>query len=86
VGLLLEADRAMRKDYLEGQPGKTLSVIAESEAGRGKDRMLKGLSENYTEVRFRAEDAEVGEILPVRILAVRGWALEGRMRVADARS
>jgi tRNA A37 methylthiotransferase MiaB len=86
VGLLLEADRAMRKDYLEGQPGKTLYVIAESESGRGKDRMLKGTSENYIEVRFRAENAEVGEICPVRILSVRGRGLEGRIRVADARS
>jgi threonylcarbamoyladenosine tRNA methylthiotransferase MtaB len=84
VGLLIEADEAMRRRYLEAQVGKTLSVVAES--GGAGERMSEGISENYIEVVFRAESPAGGEIVPVRILSVRERKLEGRIQVADGRA
>jgi threonylcarbamoyladenosine tRNA methylthiotransferase MtaB len=86
VKLLLEADEAMRRRYLEGQTGRTLAVIAESETLRGGMRELRGTSENYIEVVFRAETARAGEIVPVRILSARGRTLEGRALDGEAGS
>ncbi len=86
VGILLEADEAMRKEYLEGQVGRTLSVVAESMSGQAEDRNFEGTSENYIEVGFRAESRAAGEIVPVRILSVRGRKLEGRVWAADGRA
>jgi len=86
VSLLRKADEAMRMRYLSGQAGKTLSVIAESESGQGGKRLFKGISENYIEVVFRAENVGKGEILPVRILAVRGRNLEGKVDGDDVQA
>lgn len=86
VGLLREADEAMRKCYIGGQVGKTLAVIAESETVRAGYREVKGTSENYVEVVFRTEGTRAGEIVPVRVLSVRGRKLEGRSTGGGSRA
>ncbi|MEW6721009.1 MAG: tRNA (N(6)-L-threonylcarbamoyladenosine(37)-C(2))-methylthiotransferase MtaB [Thermodesulfobacteriota bacterium] len=86
VGMLLAADGAMRKGYLEAQAGRTLSVIAESETGEAERKTLKGTSENYIEVVFPAGSAEVGELVAVRILGARNGKLEGRIEGDDGRA
>ena len=81
VQRLRRADEAMREAYAKEQVGATLEVIAETELAGGGAREMKGLSENYLEVRFPS-GAAAGSILPVRILSCREGRLEGR--VADA--
>ena len=77
VALLRGADAEMRGKYLEGQVGRTLSVIAETEKVRAGIRELKGTSENYAEAAFPAGRHAVGEIVPVRILSAAGATLRG---------
>jgi len=86
VGLLREADDAMRRRYLEEQVGRTLAVIAETETARSGVREMKGTSENYIEVVFRGGGAASGDIVPVRILSVRGRKLGGRVPDGDGRA
>ncbi len=65
----------MRKEYLERQVGKTLVVAAaamDPRTGR-----MRGTAENYAEVDFRAARGARGDLVPVRIDAVRGGRLEG---------
>jgi hypothetical protein len=53
-----------------------LTVIAERlDPATGE---FRGTSENYAEVRFRADGPGVGELCPVRILSVEGSRLKGR--------
>jgi threonylcarbamoyladenosine tRNA methylthiotransferase MtaB len=76
VARLREMDAALRKGFLAGQVGKTLTVIAERrDPATGE---FRGTSENYAEVRFRADGLGVGELCPVRILSVEGSRLKGR--------
>jgi len=80
VALLRKADAEMRGRYVEGQAGRTLAVIVESETARGDVREMKGTSENYVEVVFPAGGSAVGEIVPVRILGTVGGTLRGEAR------
>ena len=75
VAMLRDADETLREKYLAGQMGRTLSVVAES--ARGEDGWFRGTSENYVDVAFRSPGCRVGELVPVRILAVRGRTLTG---------
>ena len=75
VARLRSADVAMRKEYLGMQVGKTLIVAPtarDPETGQGR-----GTTENYAEAVFRAADGGRGDLIPVRIDAVRGDHLEG---------
>jgi len=75
VARLRSADAAMRREFLGRQVGKTL-VVAVS----GKDRLtgeMHGITENYAEAVFRAEFGARGDLIPVRIDAVRENHLEG---------
>ncbi len=74
VGALRSADAAMRKGFLDSQVGRTLSVVVESRSGNGE---FRGTSENYAEVAFRAGEVRIGEVVPVRIVAVQGGKLKG---------
>jgi threonylcarbamoyladenosine tRNA methylthiotransferase MtaB len=76
VARLREMDAALRKGFLAGQVGRTLTVIAERrDPATGE---FRGTSENYAEVRFRADGLDVGDLCPVRILSVDGSRLVGR--------
>ena len=75
VARLRAADLGMRREYLARQVGKTLVVAAaerETETGR-----MRGITENYAEAVFRASTGARGDLIPVRIDAVRGERLEG---------
>jgi threonylcarbamoyladenosine tRNA methylthiotransferase MtaB len=74
VARLREADVAMRREYLGKQVGKTLIVAAARDLKTGE---MRGTTENYTEAVFRAAIAARGDLVPVRIDAVRGEHLEG---------
>ncbi|HWS15784.1 MAG TPA: radical SAM protein, partial [Candidatus Methylomirabilis sp.] len=75
VARLRMADAAMRKEYLEMQVGKTLIVAA---AARDPETgQVRGTTENYADVVFRSAVDLRGDLIPVRIDAVRGGLLEG---------
>jgi threonylcarbamoyladenosine tRNA methylthiotransferase MtaB len=75
VSRLREMDAALRKRFLEEQVGRTLTAIAETrDPATGE---FRGTSENYAEVRFRADGLRVGELCPVRVLSVEGGRLKG---------
>jgi threonylcarbamoyladenosine tRNA methylthiotransferase MtaB len=75
VASLRALDVAIRGEYLGMQPGKTLVVSA---SGRNPDTgELRGISENYVETVFRGGTGSRGDLIPVRIDAVRGGQLEG---------
>lgn len=84
VARLRELDAEMRGGFLASQVGRTLTVIAEEHDPSGGE--FRGTSENYAEVAFRAADARVGELCPVRILSAAGDRLKGRAEGASARS
>ena len=69
------ADAAMRREYLEMQVGRTLVVAAS--ARDPKTGEMRGTTENYAEAVFRAAIGARGDLIPVRIDAVRGDHLEG---------
>jgi threonylcarbamoyladenosine tRNA methylthiotransferase MtaB len=75
IARLVAADAVMRREYLGKQVGKTLIVAAtarDSETGE-----MRGTTENYAEAVFRAANGARGDLIPVRIDAVRGEHLEG---------
>jgi len=75
VARLRATDLSMRVEYLGRQVGKTLIVaVAEKNPDTGE---LRGTTENFAEAVFRAAAGERGELIPVRIDAVRGSHLEG---------
>jgi threonylcarbamoyladenosine tRNA methylthiotransferase MtaB len=84
VARLREMDAEMRGRFLASQVGRTLTVIAEEHDPAGGE--FRGTSENYAEVAFRAADARVGDLCPVRILSAAGDRLKGRAEGASARS
>ena len=69
------ADAAMRREYLEMQVGRTLVVAAS--ARDPKTGEMRGTTENYAEAVFRAAIGARGDLIPVRIDAVRDDHLEG---------
>ena len=75
VARLRAADAAMRKGYLGRQVGKTLVVAASARDPETGE--MRGTAENYAEVVFRAAAGARGDLIPVRIGAVRGEHLEG---------
>lgn len=75
VARLRAADVAMRREYLGRQVGKTLVVAAS--ARDPETGVMRGITENYAETVFRAAFGARGELIPVRIDAVRGEQLEG---------
>ncbi|MHB8784465.1 MAG: MiaB/RimO family radical SAM methylthiotransferase [Desulfobacteria bacterium] len=75
VARLRAADAAMRREYLEMQVGRTLVVAAS--ARDPKTGEMRGTTENYAEAVFRAAIGARGDLIPVRIDAVRGDHLEG---------
>ena len=75
VARLRAADVAMRKGYLGRQVGKTLVVAASARDPETGE--MRGTAENYAEVVFRAALGARGDLVPVRIDAVRGEHLEG---------
>jgi len=75
VARLRAADVAMRREYLGRQVGKTLVVAASGrDPGTG---VMRGTTENYAEAVIRAGIGARGDLIPVRIDAVRGDHLEG---------
>jgi threonylcarbamoyladenosine tRNA methylthiotransferase MtaB len=75
VARLRAADAAMRREYLERQVGRTLVVAAS--ARDPETGVMRGTTENYAEAVFRAAFGARGDLIPVRIDAVRGEHLEG---------
>jgi threonylcarbamoyladenosine tRNA methylthiotransferase MtaB len=75
VARLRAADIAMRSEYLGKQVGKTLVVAASARDPETGE--MRGTAENYAEVVFRASIGARGDLVPVRIDAVRGDHLEG---------
>ena len=75
VARLRAADAAMRKEYLGRQVGKTLVVAASARDPETGE--MRGITENYAEAVFRAASGARGDLVPVRIDAVRGDHLEG---------
>jgi len=75
VAVLREADRKIAMRYLALQQGKTLTVAVESiDPSTGERR---GTTENYVEAAFPPPAGAPGDLVPVRILSVRGERLEG---------
>ncbi|MGB5197973.1 MAG: MiaB/RimO family radical SAM methylthiotransferase [Candidatus Deferrimicrobium sp.] len=75
VARLRAADAAMRGEYLGRQLGKTLvAAVSARDPDTGE---MRGTTENYAEVVFRAAFGARGDLVPVRIDAVRGDHLEG---------
>ena len=75
VARLRAADVAIRREYLGKQVGKTLIVAAS--ARDPKTGEMHGTTENYAEAVFSAAIGARGDLIPVRIDAVRGEHLEG---------
>jgi threonylcarbamoyladenosine tRNA methylthiotransferase MtaB len=75
IARLRAADAAMRKEYLGRQVGKTLVVAASARDPETGE--MRGITENYAEAVFRAASGARGDLVPVRIDAVRGDHLEG---------
>jgi threonylcarbamoyladenosine tRNA methylthiotransferase MtaB len=75
VARLREADIAMRREYLGRQVGKTLVVAASARDPETGE--MRGTTENYAEAVFHAAFGARGDLIPVRIDAVRGEHLEG---------
>ncbi len=75
VASLRAADDGMRREYLRNQLGKTLVAAASNR--EPKSGKMRGITENYAEAVFAAERDFRGELVPVRIEAVRGGRLEG---------
>jgi len=75
VARLRAADVAMRNEYLGGQVGRTL-VVAVS-ARDPETGEMRGTTENYAEAVFRSASGARGDLIPVRIDAVRGDHREG---------
>lgn len=75
VARLRAADIAMRREYLGRQIGKTLVVAAS--ARDPKTGEMRGTTENYAEAVFLAPTGARGDLIPVRIDAVRSDHLEG---------
>jgi len=75
VARLRAADAAMRGEYLGRQVGRTLVVAAS--ARDPKTGEMRGTTENYAEAVFRSSNGARGDLIPVRIDAVRGEHLEG---------
>jgi threonylcarbamoyladenosine tRNA methylthiotransferase MtaB len=75
VGRLRAADVAMRREYLGRQVGKTLVVAASTRDPETGE--MRGTTENFAEAVFRAAFGARGDLIPVRIDAVRGEHLEG---------
>jgi hypothetical protein len=65
----------MRREYLGRQVGKTLVVAAS--ARDPETGVMRGTTENYAVAVFRTAFGARGELIPVRIDAVRGEHLEG---------
>jgi len=75
VARLRAADAAMRREYLGRQVGRTLVVaVSAGDPGTGERR---GITENYAEAAFRPATGARGDLVRVRIDAVRGDRLEG---------
>ncbi len=75
VARLRAADVAMRKEYLGKQVGKTLVVVASAKDPETGE--MRGITENYAEAIFRSAIGSRGDLIPVRVEAVRGGRLEG---------
>lgn len=75
VARLRAADTAMRREYLGRQVGKTLVVAASARDPETGE--MRGIAENYAEVIFRTATRARGDLVHVRIDAVRGDHLEG---------
>ncbi|HEX7519947.1 MAG TPA: radical SAM protein, partial [Candidatus Deferrimicrobium sp.] len=75
VARLRAADVAMRREYLGRQIGKTLVVATSTR--NPKTGEMRGTTENYAEAVFRAAIGARGNLIAVRIDAVRGELLEG---------
>jgi threonylcarbamoyladenosine tRNA methylthiotransferase MtaB len=75
VACLRAADAAMRREYLGRQVGRTLVVAASARDPETGE--MRGTTENYAEAVFRASIGARGDLIPVRIDAVRGEHLEG---------
>lgn len=75
IAVLRAADLAMRAEYLGRQVGKTLIAAVESKDPSTGE--MRGTTENYAEAVFGAPVGERGDLIPVRIDAVRGEHLEG---------
>jgi threonylcarbamoyladenosine tRNA methylthiotransferase MtaB len=75
VARLRAVDTAMRRRYLETQVGKTLVVAASARDPETGE--MRGLTENYAETVFGGSSGARGDLIPVRIDAVRGDHLEG---------
>ena len=75
VARLRAADAGIRREYLEKQVGRTLVVVAA--ARDPKTGEMRGTTENYAEAVIRGATGERGDLVPVRIDAVRGGRLEG---------
>jgi threonylcarbamoyladenosine tRNA methylthiotransferase MtaB len=75
VARLRGVDAAMRREYLGKQVGKTL--VASASARETETGMMRGITENYAEAVFRSASGARGDLIPVRIDAVRGEHLEG---------
>jgi threonylcarbamoyladenosine tRNA methylthiotransferase MtaB len=75
VTRLRAADGAMRREYLGRQVGRTLVVAASARDPETGE--MRGTTENYAEAVFRAGFGARGDLIPVRIDAVRGEHLEG---------
>jgi len=65
-------DAAMRGEFLAAQVGRTLTAIAEErDPATGE---FRGTSENYAEVRFRADGLRIGICAPCESCPWRGAA------------
>ena len=75
VARLRAADAAMRREYLRMQVGRTLVVAASMKCSDTGE--MRGITENYAEAIFLGTSGKRGDLVPVRIHAVRGEYLEG---------
>jgi len=75
VARLRAVDAAMRGEYLGRQVGRTL--VAAASARDAETGEMRGTTENYAEAVFRSSNGARGDLIPVRIDAVRGEHLEG---------
>ncbi len=76
---LRELGIAKKKAFLESFPGKTMTVLVETQRDR-KTGMLKGVTSNYLTVMLNGSDALQNSLVDVKIEAVNGIVLIGAVR------
>ncbi|HXH71296.1 MAG TPA: tRNA (N6-isopentenyl adenosine(37)-C2)-methylthiotransferase MiaB [Mariprofundaceae bacterium] len=78
---LLELTREQAKSALDRQVGKVLDVLVEKEGRNPGD--MEGRTPDFKIVHFRGQPRQIGQVMPMRIVASYGQSLRGELVIAE---